>query len=339
MKTLKKIIVALVVLVGIYVIVSFFAPDSYEVKRVKTINAPVEVVWEQVSKFNNWESWSPWKEKDPTVTFTLDGADGTVGTTYKWTGDVELSGEGYMKITEVVEHEKFSYDLGFIKPWEMESKGAFTLSGNGESTDITWTDRGDIGFMGRVPMMFMSLDDMIGPDFERGLFKIDSLSMLIAEAQKADQVKEEMFAGGIYLGKRQMIQIAELDSSIYADGYAALGMFCGQNGVEMTGAPSSIFYDWNEETDSTDMAVVFKIGADVDVADSGLELTKIPETKALVYDYYGPYEDGGKGHEKLMEYMSAKGYEMTICVEEFLNDPTTVNSPDEILTRIYYLLK
>ena len=340
MKTLKRILVALLILVGVYMITALLAPDSYEVVRSKTINAPVDVVWDQVSQFNNWENWSPWKEKDPTATYELDGADGTVGTTYKWAGDIELSGEGYMKISEVVEHEKFGYELGFTKPMEMKSDGGFTLKAVGETTEVTWKDGGEIGFLSRpIMMMFMDLDGMIGPDFERGLTKIDSISMVVMENRKANQVKEEMFAGGLYIGKRHLMKISDIDSSVYAESYGALMPFCAENGLNVVGAPGDIMYSWNPQTDSADFSVFLKVDQELDMEDSEFEMIKLEETKALVYDFYGAYNDLGKGHEILMGYLAENGYEMTYAIEEFLNDPTTVNSPEEILTRIYYLLK
>jgi len=339
MKVLKKIAVVILALIVVYFIVALFAPDSYEVSRSKTIDAPIDVVWEQVSQFNNWEAWSPWKEKDPSVTFTLDGADGMVGTTYKWAGDSDLSGVGYMKITDVSKHQNFNYELGFTEPWVMTSNGGFTITGDENTTEVVWKDAGEIGFIGRPLALFFNVDDMIGPDFERGLTKIDSVSKVINLARETNSVKESTFAGGIYLGKRFAMKIAGIDSALYANSYAELIEFTMEKELNIAGAPSDIIYDWNEETDSAVFSIVLKVDAETDVAESGLELIRLEETKALVYDFYGPYDQAGVAHEKLMNYLMSNELEMTIAVEEYLNDPATVNSPDEILTRIYYLLK
>jgi uncharacterized protein YndB with AHSA1/START domain len=178
MKIIKKILIVLAVFVGLVMIYAAFAPDSYIVERSRTINAPINVVFEKVAYFKNWDSWSPWKEKDQTSSYAIDGTDGTVGAKYSWTGDPEKTGKGSMTVTEYAANKKFAYDLSFTEPWEMSSKGYFTVEDEGGKTKLTWADEGDIPFMQRPMMLFFDLDAMMGPDFERGLFKIDSLSQL-----------------------------------------------------------------------------------------------------------------------------------------------------------------
>ena len=154
MKAIKKILIALAVLVIVYVVVAFFAPSSYMVKRTKIINAPTSIVWEQVSKFENWGRWSPWAEKDSASNYTLNGVDATVGTAFNWVGDPEISGEGSMTINEIAVNEKFGYDLTFTKPRSMSSKGGFTLSSQGETTELVWFDGSEIALMSR-PMILI----------------------------------------------------------------------------------------------------------------------------------------------------------------------------------------
>jgi len=38
-------------------------PNSYDVKRTRTIDAPAAVIFNNVNDFRNWEAWSPWVEK------------------------------------------------------------------------------------------------------------------------------------------------------------------------------------------------------------------------------------------------------------------------------------
>ncbi|MBK9192320.1 MAG: hypothetical protein IPM77_12890 [Crocinitomicaceae bacterium] len=61
------------------------------------------------------------------------------------------------------------------------STGAFTLTSSGEKTNVSWTDEGNIPFLFRpITMLFMSMDDMMGKDFETGLNKLDSLTQQLA---------------------------------------------------------------------------------------------------------------------------------------------------------------
>jgi len=175
MKIIKGILITIVVLAVAYIVTALITPKSYTVERSVEINAPSDIIFEKVSLFSNWNSWSPWKEQDPTSTYQLNGEDGIIGTTYSWSGDAEKTGTGGMTITEVTKNSKFAYDLAFTAPWQSSSKGHFSLSETNGVTTLTWADAGDIPFLDRPMMYFMDLEGMMGPMFERGLFKIDSL--------------------------------------------------------------------------------------------------------------------------------------------------------------------
>ena len=94
----------------------------------------------------------------------------------KWVGDKDLTGTGQIAIESLSAPFSMRYKLSFLVPFEMSSYGGFDLSeeANGK-TQVSWYDTGNIPFVMRPMMMFMNMDKQMGPDFERGLFKIDSL--------------------------------------------------------------------------------------------------------------------------------------------------------------------
>ena len=91
MKVLKIIGIVLVVLVAIVVILGLVAPKDYQVDRSLTIDAQKELVFRHVQYWRNWAGWSPWAERDSTLQVAVEGADGSEGAMYKWTGDKELT--------------------------------------------------------------------------------------------------------------------------------------------------------------------------------------------------------------------------------------------------------
>lgn len=176
MQFLIKLLKILTVLIGIYIIAAFFGSSNYRVERKSTINAPQKLVFTQVSVLRNWENWSPWAEKDPSIKNTYEGTDGEVGSLLKWTGNEDISGTGQLAISAMDAPTKLNYDLSFIEPFEMSSKGGFELTADSESTTtVSWHDEGDIPFLMRPMMLFMDMDKHMGADFERGLIKIDSV--------------------------------------------------------------------------------------------------------------------------------------------------------------------
>jgi hypothetical protein len=194
MKALKIILYSVAGLVLLFVVLGLFGPKTYHFERSKVVNAPADIIWEELSHFNNWPKWSPWQEKDPGVKNTYEGTDGTVGAVMKWEGDKKKTGTGQMVITALEPNKKISYDLSFIVPWTMSSKGYFALEEDAnKQTKVTWADEGNIPFIQRPMMFFASMDKFLGPDFERGLVKIDSLAAISSAQLKAEgEAKSQM---------------------------------------------------------------------------------------------------------------------------------------------------
>lgn len=344
MKFLKGLLIAILTLAIIYVVLALFGPSSYKVTRSLDINAPADIVFEQFSNFKNWEAWSPWIEKDPSVKNTYEGEFGEVGSKMSWVGDEELSGTGSMTISALEMNKSINYDLAFEVPMEMASKGGIMLEEKDGKTSLSWYDEGDIPFMMRPFMLFMDLDAKIGPDFERGLARIDSISQVIVKQRqvKPIEIVETTVTAKNYVGIRHNTTMATvMDSKFYEDNFKKLGIYMGENQMKMVDgtAPGVFYFEWNEE-DSTCVAVpAFAIDGLSKVDQEGFELIPLKESKAVLAKFYGPYEESYKAHMKLDGYLKEKGLESDFCLEEYMNDPTTVSSPNEILTHITYFLK
>ncbi len=176
MKLLFNLVKLMVLLAIFYLIAAFLGKSSYRVERSAIIDAPQKLVYTQISIFKNWPNWSPWIEKDSTVKNTFEGPDGDPCSVMSWVGDKDLSGTGSLRLDQGNPPFEMSYVLQFKVPFEMESKGGFNLTEESDAqTKVVWYDQGDIPFLFRPMMMFMDMDKQIGPDFDRGLFKIDSV--------------------------------------------------------------------------------------------------------------------------------------------------------------------
>ncbi|MEI6898568.1 MAG: SRPBCC family protein [Bacteroidota bacterium] len=174
MKTFKKIFVILLALIVVLVIISFFLPKNYQVKRSVAIKSDKSLVFGLVSHFNQWGLWTPWtKAIDSTAVFTLEGEDGKVGTKRLWTGKV--LGEGFMLCNALTPDQLFGYDLDFSHGKYL-SKGRFEFESKGDSVMVSWIDEGDLGYNPMARYMGLFMDKMMGPDFEKGLAKLKKIA-------------------------------------------------------------------------------------------------------------------------------------------------------------------
>src|SRR5512137_1487983 len=165
---LKKIVA--VVLVALLAFGGFVASRAarYEVVRSAVIDAPASAIFPLVADFKSWDAWSPWAKLDPAMKVDFTGTPGTVGSSYHWVGNDKV-GEGRMTITELVPDRLVRIRLQFVKPWEQEATTDFSLVPEGAGTKVTWSMSGENDFVGKVFSVFMDIDKVVGPDYEKGL--------------------------------------------------------------------------------------------------------------------------------------------------------------------------
>lgn len=149
-------------------IVASMRPDRFRIERSGSIGAPPPTVFSLVNNFHEWKKWSPWEKLDPSMKTEHSGAAQGVSASYRWIGNKKV-GEGQMTIIESKPNDEIRIDLEFLAPWKARNLAIFTFSPEGTGTRVTWAMEGDNPFMMKVMGLFMSMDRMIGRDFEKGL--------------------------------------------------------------------------------------------------------------------------------------------------------------------------
>ena len=138
------------------------------VERAARIKAPPEKIFPLINDFDRWGAWSPYEKKDLAMKRTLSGAANGKGAVYEWEGNKDI-GKGRMEITDASPPSKVTIKLDFVKPFEAHNIVDFTLEAKGDSTNVTWAIHGPSPYMSKVMSLFVSMDRMIGNDFEAGL--------------------------------------------------------------------------------------------------------------------------------------------------------------------------
>ena len=163
-------VIALILLVAIVVVLVLAArkPAGFRIERATSIKAPPDKIFALINDFRNWRAWSPWERMDPNLRRSYGGAERGEGAVYEWEGNSKV-GKGRMEIVEAPPPSRVAIKLDFLKPFEAHNTAEFTLVPRGESTEVTWAMHGPNLFIGKVMGVFMSMDRMIGKDFEAGL--------------------------------------------------------------------------------------------------------------------------------------------------------------------------
>jgi uncharacterized protein YndB with AHSA1/START domain len=164
----KKIALAVVVLVVLVLAYAATRPDSFSVQRATTIKAPPEKIFAIIEDFDGWRAWSPWEKLDPAMKRTTSGPAKGKGAVYAWDGDSKV-GAGRMEILESIPSSRVAIQLDFLRPFATRNSTVFTLEPAGDATKVTWTMSGPSNFVTKLMGIFVSMDSMIGKDFETGL--------------------------------------------------------------------------------------------------------------------------------------------------------------------------
>lgn len=157
-----------VAVIAVILLIAATKPDSFQVVRRAAIEAPPERVFPFINDFRRWPEWSPWEKLDPAMKKDLGGPESGVGSSYAWEGN-KKAGQGRMEITESQPPSRVVIDLDFIKPFNSHNVTEFELAPKDGATDLTWTMRGPANFITKVMMVFVSMDRMVGRDFDQGL--------------------------------------------------------------------------------------------------------------------------------------------------------------------------
>jgi effector-binding domain-containing protein/uncharacterized protein YndB with AHSA1/START domain len=348
MRVLKAILIILLAIGAIIGILGMIGPDTFRYERSVTIAAPPESVYTHVSSLGAMDKWSPWNELDPTMKKTMEGTDGTVGATQSWEGNSDV-GRGAQRIDSLVPNALVRNRLMFKEPMESECDALVELTPAGDSTKVTWAMVGENNFMSKVMCKFMDMDAMIGKDFEKGL------GMLKAQVETAEETRKAEIAaktsGGyvietvdrpelVYIGKRnKKVKWADM-GAFFVTNFPAAGAAMGAAKLEMAGAPSGVFWAWNEKDQTADLAAAMPVKGDANTKVEGWETFVIPASKMLQLAYYGDYNKSMAAHEAMGNFIQEKGLtHYGNVIEEYITDPMTEKDTTKWLTNIYYMVK
>jgi uncharacterized protein YndB with AHSA1/START domain len=175
MKIIGAIVAILVVVILAIVAVALTRPDSFRVQRSIAIKAPPEKIFALIDDFHQWSAWSPYEKLDPGMKRTYGGAPSGVGATYSWESQGK-AGVGGMEITKTSAPNLVTLSLNFTKPMKARNMVDFTLEPQGETTKVTWAMYGPSPLAAKVMGLFVSMDSLVGKDFETGLANLKAVA-------------------------------------------------------------------------------------------------------------------------------------------------------------------
>jgi hypothetical protein len=166
-----------IVAVLIIALVAFIStrPDRFRVERSTLVSAPADIVFPLINDFHQWVLWSPFEKLDSNMKKTFEGAAAGPGASYSWSGNSK-AGAGRSTILDSKASEFVSIKLEMFKPFAATNQVTFKLSPDQAGTRVSWIMEGKMNFMVKAFSLFMSMDAMVGKEFEEGLANLNRVA-------------------------------------------------------------------------------------------------------------------------------------------------------------------
>ena len=334
---MKKILYVIIGICALYLILCFFGPSKIKVERsidIKT--SSIEDLQHHLADLKFFhDKWSPWTRRDPGMKTIYTGVCCEPGSTYRWESELDSVGKGTMTFNKFTS-DSVLMTLNFDGMGDNELYYITKPSNNG-IINVTWGVIFDIGFFGRVPMMFINMDKIIGPDYETGLAKLkQEIESNPTETSINYEVKELNWDAKTFYGVKDKLSFDKIPA-FFGMSYAKIGAALGKAKAQPIGMPKAIYFSFDEKTMITDVAAVMEVANGTKL--EGVEKFETPAGKVLLIEYFGAYDKSANAHYAMDAYMKEKGLTQSFVLEEYANDPMTEKDTAKWQTNIFYLVK
>lgn len=174
---LKFLVISAVVIgiVAVCVLVLAAAkPPRFSIQRSIMIQAPREKVFALINDLHRWPEWSADGREDSPVRRSYSGPPEGKGAIYEWEG-AGSSGKGRIEIVESSPGQ-IRLQADWDKPFRARNINIFILEPQAGATRVTWALDGENVFVLRVMTVFVSIDQIMGSHFEKGLTSLKALA-------------------------------------------------------------------------------------------------------------------------------------------------------------------
>jgi hypothetical protein len=163
-------------LAGAIAIMNLMSLEEKEIVIIseQKINAPVSLVYDKVSHFKNFPSWSPYRLTDPEQKYKITGTDGQVGAKFHWEGVKETS-EGFQEIVGLEEDKEVKVKCNITVPFEAKPAFNYYFIEKDNGTIVRQEFKVKMGFPANIIAHFTDLKTDMKFINEKGLSLLKTL--------------------------------------------------------------------------------------------------------------------------------------------------------------------
>lgn len=336
-----KYLFFLVLILFIGVALYFGTQDGhFSVSETREMNAPPEVVFEEVNDFKNWQKWGSWMNNESLKINYPDITSGK-GAFYSWSSDKD--GEGAMETLDIEINKKITQKIVFNGSLEDEGNQVtwtFEPQNNGKSTLVSWYMEGSLNLFEKIyfATQDQSLEEMVRFMYRESLENLDAVLQKEMNEYTIETKGITNYSGGFYLYNTTASKQSEIGTKI-TPMIEQITDFMSENNIPAQGNPFVIYLDWDEMSKTSIFSVGIHTSDMVILPDGSPVISGYMEAStAIKTTLTGNYSYLTKAWETTEKYIQDGGFvknEIKHPFEVFVIKAPQEKNPSRWLTDIY----
>jgi DNA gyrase inhibitor GyrI/uncharacterized protein YndB with AHSA1/START domain len=282
MKKIKIGFFFLLFLLGAFALYVMSLDSSFKVTRSRTINAPANLIFNQIGDLKNWEKWSPWKEKDTSMVFEFSKNANQEGGYFHFKDEHG----NYSKLTNIT-LKPDSLIIQTLTTQDQTQELKWQLLPADEGVKLVWTVSGELPLQQRI--FSGQMEDMIGPMMTRGLERIDHAVHKDMEKRETKIDKLVDLGSNYYLYESASCKLEDLGKkmdSLLPD----VLIYVIRNKIKMNGKPFTIYEKYDTENNSVIFSTCIPTHEKIEAKNPNILTGKMPGGKYLRSIFTGDYK-------------------------------------------------
>ena len=316
---------------------------KFQVEEQLMLEAPKEVVFNEVNDFTTWKNWEPWSQETNDMIINYGEKTKGEGASYSWQS--EEMGDGKMLTTKANPHNSLEQDITFITPFgESNSEVYWEFETQGDSTMVTWGMIGEQSFMEKAAFIFQdeSLAEMMQPMFAQGLRNLQEEIAVKMNSYSINVDGITQHGGGYYMYITTASKITQVTDRMEKM-ISEVTNFMSTNNIEQVGKPFVLYNEWNEDQGTAIYSAAYFTPSEVvTTAESSILTGFMPNQRTLKTTLKGDYENLKEAWDSAYAYLQSNGLranEDAKAFEVYLIGPNDNANPAEWITNIYIPLE
>jgi effector-binding domain-containing protein len=335
MRILKILIIAFLLFVILGALYISTLKSSYLIHSSTTINAPISMVYNEVSNLRNWENWGPWFKDDKTVALSFPNLAKGKNAELLWTGK---NGSGSIKtLSEILNKEivqLFTFDNN-------TANMIWSFTPNHNNTAITWTVNGTKSFSEKIYWLLKGgVENNIKLNLKGGLEQLNNELVLKMEKHSLEIKGIVDYGGGYYLYQTTHSNLEDISAKT-SEMFSEIENFMTENNIR----PAGDYFTLNHSIDQVNNTFMFSVCVPVRerIATTGNVLIGYLEPQQTFKAvFYGNYLFLPQSWPLIYKALNETGFEAVkkgYSFEIYTVNPKNTPNPAAWITEIYIPVK